>query len=296
MGRTHDIETLDHLQELLHVPPLPGTAARLIGLVSDPEVDLHELARVIEQDPALAARLVGVANSAWFARGREVVSVEEAIIRVLGLDLVRGLALGMTLGGAFDTSACAAFDAQRYAYLAFVTGSLARDLAGSADLAPAARDCAFLAGLLHDFGQLVLVHAFPRHMEQVLQAVGDRPLEARLEREREAFALDEVQAGRFVLRRWHLPACVIAALGSGHAGAESADAALGALAALVRWVAAAAARLYQDPGTEVADWFPELPAPPAPLPGEVAQRRLEQYREQDAELRRLARMLIDPNA
>ena len=288
-----EFETLDTLQELLHIPPLPGTAAQLLKLVTDPEVDLGELARTIEQDPPLAARIVGVANSAWFSRGREVVSVEEAIIRVLGLELVRGLALGMALGRPFDVHACRAFDASRYWYVAFVTGSLARDLARPAELDEEETACAFLAGLLHNFGQLVLAHAFPNRMDQVLQRVASEPESDRLALERELLAIDEIQAGRFVTRRWHLPACVTETLGVPVENGSSPP--HRPLARLVAWAAGIAEALHDQPENEEqeAEAVP-MPAPPAPLSEAVARNLVARYRDQDEGLRQLARSLTQP--
>lgn len=285
-----ELETLDTLQELLHIPPLPGTAARLLKLVTDPEVDLGELARTIEQDPPLAARIVGVANSAWFSRGREVVSVEDAIIRVLGLELVRGLALGMALGRPFDVHACQAFDATRYWYIAFVTGSLARDLARPAELDGEEAACAFLAGLLHNFGQLVLAHAFPNRMNEVLERAASEQEADRLVLERELLAIDEIQAGRFVTRRWHLPDCVTETLGTPADGEQAEP--HRPLAGLVAWAAGIAEALHDQPENEEQEAEAvSLPAPPAPLTEAVARRLVAKYRDQDEGLRQLARSL-----
>ena len=110
--------------ETRHLPPLSTTANRLLQAVSDDDIDLRELSGIIEQDPGLAARIVGLANSAYFSQSSPVYSVEEAIIRVLGLNMVKSLALGITVAGAFEVERCSAFDIAGYCFEALMAGQL----------------------------------------------------------------------------------------------------------------------------------------------------------------------------
>jgi hypothetical protein len=96
------------------LPPLSFTATRLLELSADPDVEVDDLAAVIEQDPALTARILGVANSAYFGQVNPVLSVETAIIRVLGFNMVKSLALSIAMAGIFDTSKCPSFDLETY--------------------------------------------------------------------------------------------------------------------------------------------------------------------------------------
>ena len=196
------------LQGLLHLPPLPGIAARLIQEVARPDIEIRELAALIEQDPGLAARIVGIANSAYFARQRPVCSVQAAIAQVLGLNLVRGIAIGITLNGPFDLAACPDFDSERWWYQAFQTAGLCATLAPELDLDDTLKDCMFLAGLLHNLGQLVLVHAFPARMSDIFREHRENPALALDRLETDRLAMDEHEAGAYIAHVWHLPDCI----------------------------------------------------------------------------------------
>ena len=81
------------VRALEEIPPLPQNTQRLLDVLGDDEVNLEDVARSIEEVPVLAARIVGLSRSAYFGAGTAR-SVADAIIRVLGLRLVRSLALG----------------------------------------------------------------------------------------------------------------------------------------------------------------------------------------------------------
>ena len=196
------------LQEILHLPPLPAVATQLLKEVADEDVDIGHLAELIEQDPGLAARIVGIANSAYFARQREIHRVGDAITRVLGLNLVRGLAIGIALSKPFDVNACPEFELSRYWYRAFVSAQLSNAVGPHLDLEPDLRECLFLAGLVHNLGQLVLVHAFPSRMADVFHQKQADPEQSLLTLESRALAMTELQAGTVIAKRWKLPRCV----------------------------------------------------------------------------------------
>ncbi|MAT66372.1 MAG: hypothetical protein CMN57_12095 [Gammaproteobacteria bacterium] len=196
------------LQEILHLPPLPAVAYQLLKEVTSEDVDIGRLTGLIEQDPGLAARIVGIANSAYFARQREIHRVEDAITRVLGLNIVRGLAIGIALSKPFDVSACPEFELGRYWYRAFVSAHLANAVGPHLELEADLRECLFLAGLVHNLGQLVLVHAFPSRMADVFRQKQANPGESLMALESQVLAMTEMQAGTLIGKRWKLPRCV----------------------------------------------------------------------------------------
>lgn len=200
------------VQDILSLPPLPAIACKLIDLVAREDCNIEELAALIEQDPGLAARIIGIANSAYFARPTEICSVAEAIIRVLGLNLVRGIAIGIALSKPFDASACPDFQLERYWYRAMQTASLAGRLGSLTALPASERSCLFLAGLLHNLGQLVLVHAFPDRMSRVFRTWIERPGESLLALQAQFLSMTEIEAGSIIAHRWQLPSVPTAVL------------------------------------------------------------------------------------
>ena len=86
------------LEETIEIPPLPKTAQKIIKLRVDPNATVDDITGVVETDPALAAQVVTWAASPYYAAPGKIRSVEDAIVRVLGFDLVINLALGLALG------------------------------------------------------------------------------------------------------------------------------------------------------------------------------------------------------
>ncbi len=201
--------------EIKHLPPLSITASRLLELVADPDVEIEQLAKVIGQDPGLSARIVGLANSAYFGQTQPVNSVQEAIIRVLGLDTVKALAVSVSIGSVFKTARCAGFDLSVYWFTAIGCATLVRMLANHIpfDERPSP-DAIYLSGLLHNIGWLVLAHGFPTELAQLLR---QQPLELDQsieELQREQIGIDWIGAGEWLAQRWHLPTAVAQSIAS----------------------------------------------------------------------------------
>jgi HD-like signal output (HDOD) protein len=202
------------LRQLQALAPLPVVARRLLQDLERDDLSLGQLASIIEMDPGLTARLVGLANSAYFASGRPVSSVTDAIGRVLGLDLVRNLALGIVLSGPFDTRRCSGFHAELFWFRAMGAATLAvplsRTLGGPVD-----DDWVYLGGLLHELGLLALCALCPSEMSRVFadarqaQPARADPFQSRV---RAALGLTPAEAGAVLARRWRLPGPVAVAM------------------------------------------------------------------------------------
>jgi HD-like signal output (HDOD) protein len=196
----------DEILRLEQIPPLSATAAELLRVAGDPDLDAKQLAKVLERDPPIAARIVGLANSAFFGQQRPVLGVEEAIIRVLGLNLVRSLALGMALAGSLDTSRCPLFDLRHYWVVALGSATLGRDLANAVGQPSVLHpDAAYMCGLLHTLGDLALLHLQPDLLCRALQGHHDDPDSDLMALQQKHLGVDSWQAGEWLAFQWHLP-------------------------------------------------------------------------------------------
>ena len=150
------------IQKIDYLPPMPVVAQEILIASNDHTSDMDDIAQIIKKDPALTAKIVGMANSAFFGFGRNVTTLEQAIINVLGLDLVKGFALSLAMSGVFNPEKCENFDLKRYWCSAFLTAELATGFANHIDskqsLDP---NELYLYGLLHNIGILVLADRFP---------------------------------------------------------------------------------------------------------------------------------------
>lgn len=195
------------IDSLDSIPPLPATAARLLQMASDPDVEIDALVAVIERDPPLSARMLGVANSAFYAPRRPVLSIKQAIVGVLGLNMVRNMAVGMAVTGRLDTRSCPGFDLERYWVLALGTADLAGGLARASSAAEAPDpDAAYLAALLHNIGELLLAYLWPERTDAAIARAATDPSLSPWAHERELVGIDRWEAGARLARHWGLPA------------------------------------------------------------------------------------------
>ncbi len=191
------------LQEL---PPLSQSKHRLLAAATGKDIDILSLVTLIEECPPVAARIVGVASSAFFAQTISARSISDAIIRVLGLNLVKSLVMGITVTGAFKAENCPQLNLRRYWHSTLLTAMLARLLAPSVrverGLVP---DNAYLCGLLHNLGTLALAHVAPGEMDGVFTTAQKHPQRRLIEIETEILGVHHGQAGALLALRWHLP-------------------------------------------------------------------------------------------
>lgn len=196
------------IRQLNELPPIPVAAQRILTALSQGDaVSVHVLAREIERDPGLTARIIGVANSAYFARNQQVFGVMEAI-SLLGLNMVRHLALGVVLNAPFRAGDCVHLDLQQYWLRAVLAATLANLLAPHIQVEPVNDGAAYLSGLLHRLGLLVLCTVEPQLSSQALSQYSQQPHrdETTLAQHLKAvLGIEHREAGAILGQRWHLP-------------------------------------------------------------------------------------------
>jgi HD-like signal output (HDOD) protein len=206
------------------LPPLSVTANRLLALLSDPDLDICDLAGVIDQDPPLAARIIGLANAAYFSPRAPVVNVYQAILRVLGMNFGRNLALSVVVAGSVDPRRCAGFNVRRYWFEALAAGMLAHTLAVKAP--PGGRPCSelyYLGGLLHNLGLLFLAHVRPRQTAQVFAEKSRDPEQPLPDLFRARVGATPGKAGLWLAECWNLPPPVVEILAAVEAPVVAGD-------------------------------------------------------------------------
>lgn len=205
------------LIDTLEIPPLPDTARKIIRLRVDPEASVDDLAAIIEQDPPLTAQVICWASSPYYAAPGAITTVREAIMRVLGFDLVLNMALGLALGktlalpkdGPHGISTYwkeAAFTATGMQAL---SNALPRKLRRGGNIG-------YLSGLLHNFGFLLLGHIFPPHFSLVMRHVEANPHLEHHMIERMLLGISREQIAGWLLHVWNMPQEVVEAIRHQH--------------------------------------------------------------------------------
>ena len=185
--------------DLQKVPPFPPVAAKLLTLLSDPDVKAADVAEVISNDVKLTARLLQFVNSPLFGLGRPVSNVSQAIA-LIGFDRTRQIA-AMNATSAYAKGAVNTKELQSCWQHSVATAILAEDIGKSCEVFTKA---AFTVGLLHDIGRLGLILAYPQQYEHMIR-VATADCRDLLEFERYEFGMDHAEAGRLLAEAWELP-------------------------------------------------------------------------------------------
>jgi HD-like signal output (HDOD) protein len=172
----------------------------------DPYADARALSAIVETDPALAAQIVSWAASPYYGYGGKIKSVQDAIVRVLGFDLVSNLALGLALGKSLNLPKDSPQGFTRYWQQAIYGATAVEALVGCirAQYRPTI-GLAYLTGLLHNFGYLMLAEIFPPHfssycrLQEVNRTLSYAPIERFL------LGVTRDQLASWLMGLWSMP-------------------------------------------------------------------------------------------
>jgi two-component system, cell cycle response regulator len=192
----------DEFKATGRLPTPDGVALAILQLAKSESATVAEISRVLTSDPAMAGRILKLANSAWTGAKHRVTTVQKAVAR-LGIRVVRDVALGFSLVGTSGNGACAPFD-----YRGFWSGCLASAVAAQAlgrRRTGFSADEAFTCGLLCRIGYLGLASIYPDEYGKILAACGGMNSPELLKKEREWFAADHNELSAALLQDWGIP-------------------------------------------------------------------------------------------
>lgn len=180
---------------------LPQAYFRISQMLNDHRTTAAQLGEVISHDPALTVRLLRFVNSPIYAMRSPVDSVSRAV-SILGMQELRMLALASSVGNAFKKPPADLVDMAAYWHHSVFTGIVAKQLGKRCQRL--ATDRLFVAGLLHDVGQLVLAHQAPDAMRKIAALLPKYP-HHRCQMEQKLLGYDHSEVGAELMRQWQLP-------------------------------------------------------------------------------------------
>lgn len=201
------------LEDTLELPPLPETAQRIIKLRSDPDADINDLANIVELDPSLAAQVVSWASSPYYSAPGKIKSVHDAIVRVLGFDMVLNLALGLALGRSMNHQAMSQGQIKQYWRNAVCTAATVEGLVTS--IAREHRPgfgMSYLSGLLYNFGMFVTAEVFPPYFSNIERHCEVNPHVSRASVEQHLIGVSSCQIASWLMQIWNMPEEIVVAL------------------------------------------------------------------------------------
>ena len=200
------------LQRIGKIPSLPAVVMELLATMDQEEVRVETLAEKIEQDQALTAKTLRLANSSFYGMARQITTIQEAIA-IIGFTTVRSLATTAALMGSFAGGSQGSFNATPFWRHSLGVAVCARAVAQKLEVNA---EQAYVAGLIHDIGRLVLVTQFAPNFEATVRFRIEQDC-SWLQAERTVLGLDHTVVGHALTRHWKFPEAMQQAVAGHHA-------------------------------------------------------------------------------
>ncbi|MDH5573257.1 MAG: HDOD domain-containing protein [Gammaproteobacteria bacterium] len=185
----------------------PEIHMRINQMLDDPDCDMAKLGGVISYDPGLTAQILRMANSPFYGLSKEVNTVAHAL-SVIGLTQLRYMLLATSAVKTFEGIPNELVSMEDFWFHSLYCALAAKILAGKVKGVQA--ESAFVSGLLHDIGQLVLFNQFPELARDALLNSIEAPDEPDTYiSEREIIGFDHAALGGALAEHWHWPAMLI---------------------------------------------------------------------------------------
>ena len=191
---------LEKIETSRALPSLPHILLQLIDICNQEEKGIRDLSKVINKDPSISERLLRLVNSAYYSLKQKITSIDQALL-LLGMDAVKNIAISSSVYQVFHRpSRKSVFDIKLFWWHSLNCATIARRLATR--LQYPSPDEAFLAGLMHDIGKILLLNNFEQQYESILKNAGFRT--APLLRGEQELGVGHAEAGAWLIRRWDL--------------------------------------------------------------------------------------------
>lgn len=200
-------ELEDFIEEIKNLPTLPPVAVKILEVASDENSSRNEIVRLLETDQSLTAKILRIANSAFLGVSREVTTVEKATA-LLGLEFIRSMALSILVVNTFDSDENETFrmsDFWHHSFACAIAGELLAEKLGY----PQPKE-AFVGGLLHDLGKLVLFRWNPGLYGSIVSSARETH-NSLLSQEEAQLGIGHTQVAKILMETWNFPKSLVSA-------------------------------------------------------------------------------------
>jgi HD-like signal output (HDOD) protein/CheY-like chemotaxis protein len=218
------------LSQIDSLPSLPALYVKVVDELNSPNSSIQKIAEIISSDVGMTAKILQLSNSAFFGLSQHVNSPLRAV-NILGLDTIKALIMTVQIFSQFDRSTPAGFSIADLWTHSMRCGVLAKTIAKSEGQERIGVEDAFMGGLLHDVGKLVLIANLPDRYREAL-ALADKSRRPLWETERELVGTTHAQVGAYLMGLWGLPDRIVEAIAFHHNPTECLDQSFSTLTAV----------------------------------------------------------------
>ena len=212
-----------HLKDLVArmnvLPSIPSVYFQVMKELQSPYASMERIGELVSMDPAMTAKLLQMVNSAFFGICREISNPLDAI-ELLGVNTIRSLALSIHAFSCFDQKVSDKLSFEHVWSHCMAVGTFAKKIAQNQDTDTTLVDEAFIGGLLHDIGKLMLLANMPAQYEVAIDQARQKGIPL-VEAEKEIFGATHASVGAYLLGLWGLPVPIVEAVALHHSPMEN---------------------------------------------------------------------------
>jgi putative nucleotidyltransferase with HDIG domain len=187
------------IEQIDTLPTIPSVLQKLLKLIENPKVSLTEVGSFIQSDPVLTSRVLKMVNSPIYGFPGRISAVQQALI-LLGLNVVRGLLLGVSVFEVMQKSMVGLWDHSLGCAIASRIIAKKKGLPEPEEIS--------IAGLLHDIGKVVMILRYKEDYDKVMKGADAKDLFV-VESEKEIFGITHADAGSWIAKKWNFPQSLV---------------------------------------------------------------------------------------
>ncbi len=194
---------LNEIIETQEFATLPAVASKVLELLENDNIDVRDLAKIIEADASITLKLLKIANSPLYATRTEINSIQQAIV-TLGFNRLTNIVLGVSIFSRFLSNAQkeSADMMEKFWWHSSCTGIIAKTITDK--IRTNFKEVEFLGGLLHDIGKLALIQFDPKKYLAVIDNIHKKEI-MDIEAEEQLYGVNHLQVGEAIAESWKLP-------------------------------------------------------------------------------------------
>jgi HD-like signal output (HDOD) protein len=208
------------IEQITNLPTLPQIVVRILQIINDPATSAKEIAHAVSQDPPLSAKILRLANSAFYGMPRSVTSISNAIV-LLGTKVIRTIVLSLTVFDMFPGGRSSLFNRTAFwrhsTSCAFLCRYMAEQLEG---VFPFYAEEAFCGGLLHDLGKVAMEQYLHEDFHEAIRHAKAGKISL-YDAEKEILGYAHTDVAQWLTSSWELPASIHLAMVHHHAPSEA---------------------------------------------------------------------------
>lgn len=202
-------DALKRIQTYGQVPTLPEIMIRVLDVLEDEHSSADDITAILSSDPVITARVLRLANSAFFGARFQIDSIHRAVVTV-GFEAVKQLTLATTVLQSFSRCTQHCLEPQEFWMHALGSAKAAQLVALSTPQITMPEAC-FTGGLLHDLGKLMLAISLGNEYEEVVRRAAEAPCALRTMEQR-MLQTDHAEVGGWLMEQWGFPVLIVAAV------------------------------------------------------------------------------------